>query len=44
MRKLEIIIFRSENEQVFVAEVPELSGCMMHGDSYDAVLAYVIEL
>jgi predicted RNase H-like HicB family nuclease len=41
MNKYEIIIFWSEDDQTFVAEVPELSGCMAHGDSYDNALGNV---
>jgi predicted RNase H-like HicB family nuclease len=43
MNKYEIIIFWSENDQTFVAEVPELSGCMAHGNSYDTALGNVKE-
>jgi predicted RNase H-like HicB family nuclease len=39
MHKYEIIIYWSEEDQVFVAEVPELPGCMAHGDSQQAALA-----
>lgn len=38
MHKYEIVIFWSEQDDVFVAEVPELPGCMAHGDSPDAAL------
>lgn len=31
--KYEIILYWSEDDQAFVAEVPELPGCMAHGDS-----------
>jgi len=31
MPKYEIIIFWSEEDSVFVAEVPELPGCSAHG-------------
>lgn len=31
MPKYEIIIFWSEEDSVFVAEVPELPGCAAHG-------------
>ena len=37
--KYEIIIYWSDDDQVFVAEVPELSGCAAHGDSPDTALA-----
>ncbi|MCP4358195.1 MAG: type II toxin-antitoxin system HicB family antitoxin [Chloroflexi bacterium] len=30
--KYEIIIYWSNEDQVFIAEVPELAGCMAHGD------------
>jgi predicted RNase H-like HicB family nuclease len=39
MQKYEIIIYWSAEDQVFVAEVPELSGCMAHGDTQEAALA-----
>ena len=38
MDKYEIIIFWSEEDQLFIAEVPELPGCMAHGDSHNAAL------
>ena len=31
MHKYEIIIYWSNEDNVFVAEVPELPGCMAHG-------------
>lgn len=39
MHKYEIIIFWSDEDGAFVAEVPELPGCMAHGDSADTALA-----
>ena len=36
--KYEIIIFCSEEDQVFIAEVPELPGCISHGDTYESAL------
>lgn len=39
MHKYEIIIYWSREDQVFVAEVPELPGCMAHGDSQQEALA-----
>jgi predicted RNase H-like HicB family nuclease len=39
MHKYEIIIYWSNEDQVFVAEVPELPGCMAHGSTQDAALA-----
>ena len=38
MYKYEIIIYWSDEDQVFVAEVPELPGCMAHGDTQTAAL------
>jgi len=37
--KYEIIIFWSHEYDAFVAEVPELSGCMADGESYREALA-----
>jgi len=39
MHKYEIIIYWSNEDQVFVAEVPELPGCMAHGNTQEAALA-----
>jgi len=33
MHKYEIIIFWSDEDDAFLAEAPELPGCMAHGDS-----------
>lgn len=38
MRKYEIILYWSNEDKVFVAEVPELPGCMAHGDTQDLAL------
>ena len=38
MAKYEIIIFWSQVDQVFIAEVPELPGCMAHGDTQESAL------
>jgi predicted RNase H-like HicB family nuclease len=37
--KYEIIIYWSDEDQAFIAEVPELPGCAAHGDSPEAALA-----
>ncbi len=37
--KYEIIIYWSDDDEVFVAEVPELPGCAAHGDTPDAALS-----
>jgi predicted RNase H-like HicB family nuclease len=39
MHKYEIILYWSNEDQVFVAEVPELPGCMAHGNTAEAALA-----
>ena len=39
MNKYEIIIFWSDEDDVYVADVPELPGCMAHGDTYESALA-----
>ena len=39
MNKYKVIIFWSDEDQAFVAEVPELPGCSAHGDSQEAALA-----
>ena len=36
--KYEIIIFWSEDDEAFVAEVPELPGCMADGKTYQEAL------
>jgi len=41
MHKYEIIIYWSNEDQVFIAEVPELSGCMAHGETSDLALTNV---
>ena len=38
MRKYEVIIYWSDEDEAFVAEVPELAGCMAHGTSYEGAL------
>lgn len=37
--RYEVIIYWSDEDQCFVADVPDLPGCMAHGDSYEAALA-----
>ena len=41
MNHYEITIFWSDEDQAFVADVPELPGCMAHGDSHEQALAQV---
>ena len=42
MNKYEIIIFWSEADNSFVAEMPELKGCIAHGESHDKALKEVM--
>lgn len=41
MDRFEIIIFWSNDDQAYVADVPELPGCMAHGVTHEAALAAV---
>lgn len=41
MHKYEIIIYWSAVDDAFLAEVPELPGCMAHGNSAKAALESV---
>lgn len=41
MHKYEIIIYWSQEDGVFIAEVPELAGCMAHGTTPDGALRNV---
>lgn len=38
MHKYEVIIYWSDHDGVYVAEVPELAGCSAHGDTKVAAL------
>ncbi len=38
MHQYEVIIYWSRNDGVYIAEVPELSGCMAHGASQEEAL------
>ena len=41
MYKYEIIIYWSNTDDTFVAEVPELPGCMAHGATQEGALQNV---
>ena len=38
MPKYEVIIYWSEQDNAFIAEVPELPGCMADGKTYQDVI------
>ena len=38
MHKYAVIIYWSNEDDVFIAEVPELPGCITHGDTQAAAL------
>ncbi len=40
----EVIIYWSEEDQAFIAEVPELPGCMADGKTYEAALKNVRQI
>ena len=39
MPHYEIIIYWSTEDSAFIAEVPELPGCVAHGDTQESALA-----
>lgn len=39
MDRYEVIIFWSNEDQAFVAEIPELAGCVAHGATQEEALA-----
>jgi len=39
MNKYEIIIYRSGEDSAFIAEVPELPGCMADGKTYQEAVS-----
>ena len=41
MDKYEIIIYWSEDDSIYVAEAPELPGCMAHGNTHEEALRSV---
>jgi predicted RNase H-like HicB family nuclease len=41
--KYEIIIFWSNEDEAFVADVPELPGCVAHGSSHAEALSHAEE-
>ncbi len=43
VHKYEIILYWSNEDRVFIAEVPELPGCMAHGNTQQEALAHANE-
>ena len=43
MYKYQVVLYWSNADDAFVAEVPELPGCMAHGDTQEAALEHVNE-
>lgn len=43
MDRYEIIMYWSNADAAFIAEVPELPGCMAHGDTQEDALASIKE-
>jgi predicted RNase H-like HicB family nuclease len=41
MYRYEIIVYWSEQDKAFIAEVPELPGCMADGSTYEKVMKNV---
>ena len=43
MDKYEVILYWSTEDKAFIAEVPELPGCMAHGSTHEEALTNVKE-
>ena len=43
MHKYEIILYWSNEDRAFIAEVPQLPGCMAHGDNQEDALKSINE-
>ena len=41
MSKYELVIYWSEDDQAFIAEVPELAGCAADGKTYQVALGNI---
>jgi len=44
MYKYEIVICWSNEDKVYIAEAPELPGCLVHGDTCESAAANAIQL
>jgi len=43
MQRYSIVIQYSEIDNCYVASVPELEGCMAHGDTYDEAMKEILD-
>ena len=43
MHKYEVVLYWSDADDVFVAEAPELPGCIAHGDTQGSALENINE-
>jgi predicted RNase H-like HicB family nuclease len=43
MQKYEIIIYWSDDDKIFIAEAPELAGCLAHGKTQTEALENINE-
>lgn len=41
--KYEIVMYWSDEDEAFICEVPELGGCMAHGDTQEIALKNIQE-
>jgi predicted RNase H-like HicB family nuclease len=41
VQKYEIIIYWSDEDSVFITEVPDLPGCTAHGDTQESALTNI---
>ncbi|MEK7275603.1 MAG: type II toxin-antitoxin system HicB family antitoxin, partial [Candidatus Desantisbacteria bacterium] len=41
MDRYEIIIYWSDEDNAYISEVPELPGCMAHGESHESAVKNV---
>ena len=41
MDRYEILIYWSQEDEAFIAEAPELPGCMAHGKTHEKALGHI---